>query len=143
MKNRSRLRRNLQCRAFELFSRGRNTLQVSEDLRITISDARKYRQFFLQSEVVSPEGEKEITEFLEEGYRKERENSISELFSDLQKKEDFSTPGNINSRLRVVMEYFPGVEEAFLPFGNLQLPSHFVAEGESRLLDKIDEICNN
>lgn len=148
MKKRSRLKQNLQCRAFDLFSKGWNIYEVSGELQITISDARKYHKFFLNSEQVPAERSAEITEFFAEGLRKEREICINDLANDLikRKEDEFATPEKIQARLEAIFDFFSGfraIEEILFYFGKSAVPVHWLSDEESRLLDNMNKVCNN
>lgn len=144
MKKRQGRRQNPQIRAFELFSRGMNIFQVAENLDITIAETRKHHSLFLQSEQISPERKKEITEFLEDGYRKERDICLRELETDLSKKrDDFATPEKFQTRLGFILGRYGSVNEILIYFGKAMVPAHWLGIEESRLLDKMDKICNN
>ncbi len=131
---------------------GKNVFQVAEDLNITISIARKYHNFFLRSEVISPERKKEVTEFLEEGYRAEREEAVSRLFSSLpETRRRISERGDLEKErlaafrqgVRLARDFdFRIIEALFFLSGSLAF-EHWDPEGSMRLIDWNQEICEN
>lgn len=151
MKNRSRLKSNLQSRAFDLLGKGRSVYKVAEALNLTISEVRKYRQIMLESETLSPDHKKDILDFMEKKLAEERISAVKELFSDLpelrgrevKEKEVFKRMKileDLAGPLELIFFFFVGINIPIQLSDNDDLP--FLA-GLQRMLDKDEKVCFN
>ncbi len=151
MRKRSRLRSNLQSRAFDLYNKGYSLFAVAEKLDITIGEARRYHQIFLQAEDISPDRKKKITEFLEQGFAEERRKLIDALCSDLpeaRKKMVREKEVRVRSErldalvhdLEFVLLFFIGIE---IPVQISQRDDVPFLIGLKKVLDNKDKVCLN
>lgn len=151
MKKRSRLKSNLQSRAFDLLGKGRSVFKVANALNLPIFEVRRYRQIMLQSETLSPDSKKEILDFVEKKLAEERISAIKELFSDLpdlrgrevKEKEVFKRMERLEEiagPLELIFFFFVGINIPIQMSDNDDLP--FLA-GIQRMLDKDEKVCFN
>lgn len=151
MKKRSRLKSNLQSRAFDLLGKGRSVFKVANALNLPIFEVRRYRQIMLQSETLSPDSKKEILDFVEKKLAEDRVQIIEEFFFDLpdlrkrevKEKEVFKRMERLEEiagPLELIFFFFVGINIPIQMSDNDDLP--FLA-GIQRMLDKDEKVCFN
>ncbi len=147
MKKRPRFK-HIQCRALDLFNKGFNVFRVAEELAITISEARRIHLLFIQSEQITPDRRREVTEFLEAGYRRDCEKLATELISDLPEIRRIISPtkeeaSELSFRIGVISGIYPDVIAAFFFFPGTAKFAYWDADGSDFFINKVKEIRIN